>query len=69
VDCNHGVDEIAVQLGQRALFVRARKPAVADNVSDDDCRDFPPFGQAALPAPIIKSNLANLSRAMVIQIK
>jgi hypothetical protein len=37
VDCDGGVDEIAAQRpqpGQRALFIRARHPAVAHNVRD-----------------------------------
>ncbi len=57
VDCDRGVDEIAAQRpqpGQRPLFVRSGQPAVADNVSDKDCRDFPPLGQATLHAIFVR---------------
>jgi hypothetical protein len=39
-----GIDQVAPQPPeprQRAILVRSRKTAVADDVRDQDCRDFP----------------------------
>ena len=45
-----GIDQIAAQPPQprqRAILVRAREPAVADHVRDQDRRDFPGFRHGA----------------------
>ena len=45
------VDQIAAQRPeprQRAILVRAREPAVADHVGDQNRRDFPGLGHGAL---------------------
>ena len=45
-----GVDQIAAQAPeprQRAILVRAGEPAVADDVGDQDRRDFPRFRHGA----------------------
>ena len=47
-DC--GVDQIAAQRAQSrqsSIFVRARKPAIADYVRDQDRRNLPSFGHGA----------------------
>ena len=44
------VDQIAAQRPQPrqcAILVRAREPAVADHIRDQDRRDFPGFGHGA----------------------
>ena len=46
-----GIDQIAAQPPQprqRAILVRAREPAVADHVRDQDRRDFPGSRHGAL---------------------
>ena len=48
-----GIDQIAAQRPeprQNAILVRAREPAVADHVGDQDCRDFPGLADGAPPA-------------------
>jgi hypothetical protein len=48
-----GVDEIAAQppdARQRAVLVKAREPAVADNIRDQDRRELPGLAHCAPPA-------------------
>jgi len=47
-----GIDQITAQRPQPrqgAIFVGAGKPAVADNVCRQDCRDFSRLGHATAP--------------------
>ncbi len=54
MDGDRGVDQVAAQSPQpreRAVLVRAREPAVADDVGRQDRGDFPGFGHGAPHAP------------------
>jgi hypothetical protein len=48
-DC--GINQIAAQRAQSrqdSIFVRARQPAIADHIRDQDRRNFPGFAHGAL---------------------
>ena len=55
---DRGIDEVGAQRPQpreRAIPVRARHPAEADDVGGEDRRDFPGLGHSA---PLLQTNLA-----------
>ena len=63
-----GIDQIAPQptkTRKRAVFVRSRKPAVADHIGDQDRRDLPGSRHAASSYRIKNSTIINLSRAPI----
>ena len=53
-----GIDQIAAQPPQpreRAILVRSREPAVADNIRDQDRREFPGFAHGA-PSRVMQNS-------------
>ena len=59
-----GIDQIAPQPPeprQRAILVRAREPAVADNISDQDRRDLPGLGHCV---PRAGAKIAGIRRPL-----
>jgi hypothetical protein len=47
---DRGIDQVAAQRaksGERAILVRAGEPAVANDIRDQDRRDFPGLAHAA----------------------
>ena len=60
-----GIDQIAAQRPQPrqdAILVRAGEPAVADDVGDQDRRDFPGLAHRAPPLWATSGSAANASR-------
>jgi hypothetical protein len=65
---DRGIDQIAPQPTeprQSAILVRAGKPAVADDVRNQDRRDFPGFRHGASSYRIKNSTKINRSRAPI----
>ena len=65
-----GIDEIAAQPPQprqRAILVRAREPAVADDIGDQDRREFPGFGHGAPSGVMQNSTKAGRSRRLLME--
>ena len=55
----------AAQPRERALLVRAREPAVADDVGDQDRRDFPGLAHGAPPASRAHYHRSRLDSAKI----
>ena len=52
-----GIDQVAAQRPKprkRAILVRAREPAIADDIRDQDRRDFPGLAHAPPAAPALR---------------
>jgi hypothetical protein len=59
-----GIDQIAAQPAeprQRAILVRAREPAIADHVRDQDRSNFPDFGHGA-PSRVMQNSTIDTRR-------